>query len=131
MEVKVSIESLDRARPAHTESGEIPLAELFTGCVAVDIPGFEERQKLRLSHIYPSGKLEGEDGIKKNMEYQAGLIKMARDRLKGVDLKLKDSDESKQGNALNVEQIEQYEVCGRFYEAVAFVVMKGVPLGKS
>jgi hypothetical protein len=129
-EVKVSVAALDRARPpfkGDSESApEVALSELFEGTATVEIPGYEQRQALRLANVYPGKQGEGEEALKKMFEYQGGLVKLAKEKLKGVELKIK----SQEGAAISsAEELEQFEVAGRFFEAVACVVMKGVPLG--
>lgn len=129
-EVRVSVEALDRARPPYKGDPETPpevaLSDLFEGTATVEIPGYEARQALRLANVYPGKQGEGEAALKAMFEYQGGLVRLAKEKLKGVDLKIK----SGSGEPVSsVEQLEQYEVAGRFFEAVACVVMKGVPLG--
>lgn len=120
----VSVEKLDLARQPQAE--EVPLAAVFSGTVTVEIPGYEERQKSRIENAFHEAEGDSMAKARALIEYEGKLAHLAKKQIKAVDLKLK-ADPAQELKSL--EDVEQFEFYGRFVQAVAFVVMKGIPLG--
>lgn len=122
--MKIEMAKLDQVRPP---AGADPLEDLFTGTVSVEVPGFDERQKIRMELVPPAVEQGDEDFSEKWNEYRSKLLERARKQIQTVELKVRNSGEA----ISSLEDLEYYEDGIRLLEAVAFLSARGVPLGNS